>query len=985
MICLRDQVQLKYLRILAVFMVMVLITGAAFSQVGKVEGTIVDSETGAPVVGANVFIPGTTIGAAADANGEFYILNLRPGTYELLVSAIGYAQSRIENVLIVGGRTTGLDIIRMVPEAIALDEVTIIAERPVVDRTQTSTRTTITSQEISSLPVVDVHQLIGTTASSFGGFVRGGRQYETRTIVDGVDVSDVTYTIFQSQQGLEYGSNYVASHRQNQSNNTMLSVNVNAIEELALNTGAVDADFTSATAGVVTMSLREGRGNLTGSVSIRRTPGGLSHYGPDIYNDVDDYFAERTQKIADNRPEQKLYNWSADKYSYGEKPETDVNFTLGGTVLKGVHLFSSGRYYESYGRFPGEFRRNVDLTVRPTFDVGNNMRVRLLGILEDQGQILGWKNRRFADLWRFFLEGAPVYDGYSSVLSANFSHVLSAQTFYEIQISHTQQSNRQGFVDQNGDGQIRWGEWDGDYITFSTAAEVEKYVSSPAQDPGREKFFSTGFTDDFSRVSFGSPGLEWRLARPIPFYENVQTSTIQLRGDITSQVTRNHQLRGGFQVKMFDIDFKRLSGTETGAVIGDNIDIAPYTLSGWNRKPAELGFYVQDRMEYADLVINVGLRLDGFNRDGADLENFYAPLEEVTRPDGVIEYRTIRGESYSTDWYLSPRLGISHPIGERAAMYFSFSQAAQLKPYSGLYAHYDALNTPNRFITLAHVGQDPIRSTNYEMGVQLQLLDNLGLDINAYYRDIENYGGTTLTLIQVDGPVPAGYFLRTNFGYADARGIEMTLTQRAHQITPWLYIAGRLTYTYSYVKEAVYAGGNQTTFSGEIDEEKYDGQIPFEQIRRWNTYERNVITNNSNLTGGYDRPHRVTISALFGFPYDVRLSVFGFAASGFYYPLTLEDPRARKLGVGPSNYNFDARIDKLFNLGPINLSLYLDIRNIFDHKNILTYNRTDVTGGQRLWELEGDPTGPAGRVITPDGSYVYTNPRELLLGLQIVF
>jgi hypothetical protein len=980
MICLHERVRLRYLRILTLIVVMLIATGAAFSQVGKLEGRIVDSETGEPVIGANAIIPGTTIGAAADREGEFFILNMRPGTYEIVISAIGYAQSRIENVLVVGGRTTTLDVIQLVPEAIAMDEVIIVAERPVVDRTQTSTRTTITSQEIGALPVVDMHQLIGTTASSFGGFVRGGRQFETRTIVDGVDVSDVTYTVYQSQLGLEYGVNYVASHKHDQSRNTMLNVNVGAIEELALNTGAVDADFTSATAGVVSMSLREGRGDLNVSLTVRNTLGGLSHYGPDIYVDQDKYFEEYQQKVANGLPEQRLYTWTPDKYSYGEKPETDISLTLGGTMVPGVHLFSTAHYYQTYGRFPGEFRRNVDITLRPTIEIGNNMRLRVLGMLQDDGEIFGWKNRRYSDLWRFFLEGSPVYDGYSSVFSVNFSHVLSPQTFYEFQVSHTHQSYRAGFVDSNGDGQIQWGEWDGDYITFQTPEQVDTYVSSTADDPLREKFFSTGFTDDFSRVAFGGPGTEWRLARPIPYYENVQTSTIQLRGDITSQVTRNHQLRGGIQVKLLDIDFERLSGTEAGALIGDNVDIAPYTLTGWNRKPSEIGFYIQDRMEYADLVINVGLRLDGFNRNAADLDNYFAPLRPDTLSNGIVQYTVVRGENLTTDWYLSPRIGVSHPIGERAAMYFSFSQAAQLKPYSALYGHYDALNAANRFINLAHVGQEPIRSTNYEMGVQIQLLENLGLDVNAYYRDIENYGSVSLDISQVEGPVPGGYFLVTNFGYADSRGIELTLSQRAQQLTDWLYVSGRLTYTYSYIKQAVYAGGNQTAFSGEFDED-----IPFDAIKRWNTYERNVISNNSTLTGGYDRPHRVTISALFGFPYDVRLSLFGFAASGFYYPLTLEDPRARKLGVGPENYNFDARIDKLFKLGPIDMSLFIDIRNIFDHKNIMTYNRTDVTGGQRLWELEGDPTGPFGRVVTPDGSYVYSNPREFMLGIQIVY
>jgi hypothetical protein len=132
------------------FMIVIVLSLAgmtAFAQVGKVEGRVVDSESGEPVVGASVFIPGTTIGAAADANGDFFILNVRPGTYEFRITAVGFAASIVENVQIVGGRTTSLETIQLVSEAITLEDVIIIAERPVVDRTQTSTRTTITSPQ----------------------------------------------------------------------------------------------------------------------------------------------------------------------------------------------------------------------------------------------------------------------------------------------------------------------------------------------------------------------------------------------------------------------------------------------------------------------------------------------------------------------------------------------------------------------------------------------------------------------------------------------------------------------------------------------------------------------------------------------------------------------------------------------------------------------------------------------------------------------
>jgi hypothetical protein len=338
------------LRLFMIVIVLALIAMPALSQVGKVEGRVVDSESGEPVVGASVFIPGTTIGAAADANGDFFILNVGPGTYEFRITAVGYAASIIENVQVVGGRTTSLETVRLISEAITLEDVIIVAERPVVDRTQTSTRTTITASEISALPVNDIHQLIGNTASSIDGFVRGGKKYETRTYVDGIDISDSYFASYTQTQGMEYG--YTMTNKFDEREATALNVNVNAVEELAVNTGAVDADLGSATAGVVSLSLREGRGDMFGSVTVRRTPGGLDHFGKDIYHDEAQYFAERQSKVDASLPEQRLYTWNRNRYAYGDDAETDVNFTVGGTVLDNLHLFTSGRWFETYGRFP---------------------------------------------------------------------------------------------------------------------------------------------------------------------------------------------------------------------------------------------------------------------------------------------------------------------------------------------------------------------------------------------------------------------------------------------------------------------------------------------------------------------------------------------------------------------------------------------------------------------------------------------------------
>lgn len=57
---------------------------------GKIAGTVIDKQTGEALIGANVVIKGTNLGAAADLDGKYYILQVPPGKYEVVASFIGY-------------------------------------------------------------------------------------------------------------------------------------------------------------------------------------------------------------------------------------------------------------------------------------------------------------------------------------------------------------------------------------------------------------------------------------------------------------------------------------------------------------------------------------------------------------------------------------------------------------------------------------------------------------------------------------------------------------------------------------------------------------------------------------------------------------------------------------------------------------------------------------------------------------------------------
>ena len=81
---------------LSYFFVILITVTNAFSQNSSIKGTVSDSLNGNMLVGANVYVVGTSLGAATDDEGSFFIKNITPGSYKIKVSYIGYISNEIE-------------------------------------------------------------------------------------------------------------------------------------------------------------------------------------------------------------------------------------------------------------------------------------------------------------------------------------------------------------------------------------------------------------------------------------------------------------------------------------------------------------------------------------------------------------------------------------------------------------------------------------------------------------------------------------------------------------------------------------------------------------------------------------------------------------------------------------------------------------------------------------------------------------------------
>ncbi len=100
----------------------------AFAQTGQLKGNIKDGTNQEPVIGANVLIEGLGTGASTDIEGNFVVKNVPVGTYNIVISYVGYVSKKIEGVKIEAGKVLTLET--AIEEAKEeLETVTVVAAK----------------------------------------------------------------------------------------------------------------------------------------------------------------------------------------------------------------------------------------------------------------------------------------------------------------------------------------------------------------------------------------------------------------------------------------------------------------------------------------------------------------------------------------------------------------------------------------------------------------------------------------------------------------------------------------------------------------------------------------------------------------------------------------------------------------------------------------------------------------------------------------
>lgn len=185
-----------------VLIFIVLFCSAIGGTDGVIRGAITDNE-GMGLPGANIYIPALGVGAAADPEGNYIILNIPVGTYDVVLQMVGYQKKTYKEIVVKMDQTVWLNA-KLPVAAVEGDEVQVIGERPLVEKGSTNKKVTIDKEAMSALPIRDASELYSLQSgvvkveSKTRGIpnqeergleeihVRGGRSGETAYMIDGM-------------------------------------------------------------------------------------------------------------------------------------------------------------------------------------------------------------------------------------------------------------------------------------------------------------------------------------------------------------------------------------------------------------------------------------------------------------------------------------------------------------------------------------------------------------------------------------------------------------------------------------------------------------------------------------------------------------------------------------------------------------------------------------------------------------------------------
>ncbi len=690
------------LRLAVLMLILMAAVSAWAGTTGKIAGIVTDKESGEPLPGVNMMIVGTTVGAATNIHGEFFIINVPPGTYTLRATLIGYGPVETKNVQVSVDLTTTINF-QLSTQTIQMGTITVEAQKPLIEKDITSSRTTITPTQLTNSAVDGIVNRANLTAGSVLGSFRGGRvdQGEVIFMLDGVNLSN---PLGETRVGRNPGSG----------TSTALSTYIpnEAIAEAEVLTGGFGAEYPNVQSAIINMVSKEGGEKYSGKIKSKSSPEVITG----SHNNVNVNYlipgAEGNQLVTLNQP--KVDKYGRNNYFNMRQHE----FSFGGPIpiasvdVPGKLSFFTSGIYSSTRSYQDQrsWSKSQSMMGKLAYDISASKKLIVSG-LKSFGSSLPWDRGEYFHLsW-----GAPTYfhtyplstennqrqtldqsyTPYSWIVAPGHVEDQADTAFFRYLYNHTSDSTwltthfgqyalvTDSSLLNGGRDSVNSTGWARSYSGYDMGNTLGRPETWSNQ-------FSVNFTNNLSVKSFytvsysrflsaqrarvydpwdGHPlspdelgqqrftpkvtALYGSILRGNPMYisrysQDDKEITQSFKADFSSQVNSYNFVKIGGESKNYDLLYDYRSKAS-----GNN----EYN-SYYHVKPIQLGFYAQDKIETQGMIVNVGLRYDYFDPKTIVPFSFLDPLNPG--------YNDVNSPLYGQVADLSARLEEPIPCGSEA-------------------------------------------------------------------------------------------------------------------------------------------------------------------------------------------------------------------------------------------------------------------------------------------------------------------------------
>ncbi len=1006
----------------------------AFAQTGKVTGVVTDAQTGEPLVGAQVYLEGTGRGALTSENGRYFIVNLQPRVYVVIAELLGYQTMRVENMQI------SIDITRQVnfeltPQAIAVGEIRVEVEAtPLIETSATGTRDFISLSDITSLPVTTINEalslrsgflevpqntdILSLTEETRGVTpvrIRGGRNGETLSLIDGVPINNFLFggPAFQPTPF--------------------------AIQQLDYIRGGFEAQYGNALSGIINIATREGGTQLAGALEYRTSNiAGELGVDQDALSDkslVQGYVSGPIPGTSDklrfaisgeeNNSNSRVLEFDDEVYDPRFlTPELGFAQPLSADLVPGWRAFGFNNYRDIIGKLTWHVTPTSKLN-GTVIDYTRQNQPFLFGLLLAEGEPVS----QCIDLYGDEEMCNKAY-GTRDEDDIAVGSVALDRTLYTLRWDQTIGRTSYDIVGSRFDQSRITCNW------FQGVCLQDRFANTNFN----ENFQASGVTVDHPTAGTGR------------FFGGEDVTTYMLRGDIQSQVSDHHNVGAGVFYQRHDIEFSELRDRGISDVL---VTTQAYKADAW-----EFAFYLQDRIEYDFITIRLGFRVDiGQAADpGLMFANPLDPTNGMTALD-ICEFPndyqnvTVRlfdeetneavTEVLSADpnWtrqfcaenrdaldeaaaiatgndftaakrrsQFSPRLGITFPVTANSNLFFNFSRFTQNPLYNNQLQS-TGIGTPaegtpagpqvfNANFNVPYLGNPNLvieETTMYEIGYLAELFDDYALSLILFSKDqngltgirtggVDENGNQVFDEGVTYGTNTPSYDIVVNQDFTTIQGVEISLRRRLSG-----YWSFDLNYALSDARTNASPPERQFERANEGDPENFrEITSEINQAHRFNGSLRMIFGAQTPWDSGFWH----------GVFKNTTTSLIARLASGLPYTPTpagndlltfaADDVRQElNSGVAPGTFRLDALLQKNFWINNMQYGFFVQIINVTDKKNCIQVSpatgKCDEGAFDFLRRRVGNPVGEGASSTLLDRPQWVGQRRSFLVGARLSF